>query len=182
MTNNPGKQIARRVRLKEIETAMLAGVRTGDICSDLAPKYDVSRATIRRDIKAVSKAHQGEIFAYTELESRGRYYAACVDLRRQAVDGIPCLDQYGNIRITGRDLKLAHQLDQEIARLRGMDSDGRAVMIAQDKFRAALDQVMTVVFTIVTDPEDRDKLLEGFKRLDQAGTGQIDPNLALIRE
>lgn len=59
MTNNPGKQLARRVRLKEIEAAMIAGVRTGDICTEFSERLEVSRATIRQDVKAISKAHQG---------------------------------------------------------------------------------------------------------------------------
>ena len=182
MTTNPGKQVARRVRLKAVESAMIAGTRTGDICAELAPQFKVSRDTIRRDIKAVSKAHQKEIFALTELESTGRYLAACIDLRRQAVEGVTVLDQYGNIRITGRDLKLAHQLDQEIARLRGMSVDGSVNMLVLQKYRTALEEIMVVVFSIVRDQETKNELMAGFERLDEQKNRELDPRMALIAE
>lgn len=103
-------------------------------------------------------------------------------MRRLAVEGIPGLDQSGNIRITNRDLKLAHQLDKEIAQLRGMAPDGGNGTITIEDFRTALDRIMAVAFSVVIDPEDRRKFMDGLAQLEEQFQGEANPRKALITE
>lgn len=167
---NPAKNANRRKRLRLVEELILNGFKTREIFDMVGTQYGVTYGTIRNDVVHVRKAHKDEINSQSELKGREVYLASILQLRRKSLTGWPEVDRFGTSRIKGRDFKLAHELDKEIARLSGVNikSDEKTVHLTVEKARSYLDSIMQVVFDNVQDEATRARIVAGFAELDEA--------------
>ena len=84
----------------------------------------------------------------------------------------------GQPQIRGRDFKLAHQLDKEIARLSGvrLASDERTIHVDLTRAREFMAQVMEIIFRHVSDPAIQEAIVADLEAFDSAmPTGQAGP-------
>jgi len=167
MPANPAKQAAKRKRLRVVEELMLNGYQTGEISDLIGSQYNVSYKTIRMDIVEINKAHRADITALTELEGRRRYLASLRQMRRKALSGWNEEDSSGVVRVRGRDFKLAHQLDQEIAKLSGvaLKHDEKTINLNITAARNEMERIMAAVFSIITDPSIQDLIIKAIESL-----------------
>jgi hypothetical protein len=167
MVKNPAKESAKRKRLKVVEELMLNGYRTGEIYDLIGEQYNVSYKTIRMDIVEINKAHNSEITKLNELEGRSKYLASLKQVRRKAMSGWNEEDSSGVSRVRGRDYKLAHQIDQEIARLSGvaLKQDEKTINLNITAARNEMEKIMGAVFSVVTDKEIQDLIIKEIEAL-----------------
>ena len=94
--------------------------------------------------------------AQNELEGSHRYLASLRQLRRKAITG---WDENGKTK--GKDLRLVHQLDQEIARLAGvrLKADEHTIHVDVQAARQFMEAVMAAVFEVVKSPQMREDIL-----------------------
>ena len=162
MVTNPAEQARRRKRLRVVEELLLNGYGPSEIHDLIGEQYSVAPGTIRNDIVAVNKAHRADITSATELEGREKYLASIRVIRRKALSGWNETDAQGVVKVRGRDFKLAHQLDQEIARISGVNLkvDDRTIKINMEKARGYLDLIFQIVFKHVEDEDTRKLILD----------------------
>ena len=144
------------VRLRAIEELYLAGYGPHEIYNLLKAQYPVTYGTYRNSIVTIRKAWGADIDAQNKLEGGHRYLASLRQLRRKALVGYKEED-----KIKGRDLRLVHQLDQEIARLAGvrLKADEHTIHVDVQAARQFMEAVMAAVFEVVKSPQMREDIL-----------------------
>jgi len=165
--SNPAKNTARRQRLRVIEELMLNGYRTREIFDMVGERYNICFGTVRNDIVKIHKSHKEEHNDLTELQGREVYLASLRQLRRKALTGWTEADNVGTQRIKGRDFKLAHSLDKEIAKISGVDLKGETLELTLGKARDLMDRAMIVVFNHVKDDLVRKRIVDELTQIDE---------------
>ena len=130
---------------------MIDGCQTGEIFDRLGEKHRVAYATIRKDVVEIGKAHRADIDRATELEGRCRYLASVRSLRIKALDA-------GN-------LKLVHTLNQEIARIFGVNLkvDDKSLNLSVEKAKEGREKAMMAVFSVVTDSSTQEEIIKALE-------------------
>ena len=148
MVRNPGIQVARRVRLREVQRLMLDGRKTKEIFDELGELHSVKYETICNDVSDINKAQESDFTDATELKGNADYVARTFELRIEA-------------KRTG-DLKLVHILNQELARLFGVNLkiDDKNYKITLDSAINHMDKVIGAVFTVIKEQDLRDLIIE----------------------
>lgn len=143
-------------RLRAIEELYYQGHTPQQIHTLLRDLYPVTRATIRNDLVAIRKQH-AELLLEQQPEIREQYFGRLHQIRRMVLKGWK--DPDGKIR--GRDFKLAHELDKEIARLLGLrlESDTQRLTVTMEAARSYVEHICDLIVQNVRDPEDRARLL-----------------------
>jgi len=156
-----GCSVRTQKRLRLVEELYLAGNGPTEIHAKVFDQYPVTYQTIRNDITKVRKAWGADLDAQNRLEGRHRYLASLRQLRRKALIGGP----------KGPDFRLVHQLDQEVARLSGVNLkvDDKTIKLDIEAARGFMEKVMAVVFEVVTDSDQREDLLDRLDNLEPAG-------------
>lgn len=151
----------RRRRLRSVEELYLNGYCAREITDLLDTTYGVAYGTIRNDIAAVRKWWTEDLGTRDATEGGQRYLASLRAMRRRVMDGWTETDVYGRSATKGRDYKLAHQLDKEIARLSGyrLKSDEQTIQLDVKQAQEYMTEVMAAVFKHVTDRETQDAIL-----------------------
>jgi len=69
----------------------------------------------------------------------------------------------------GRDFKLVHEIDKEIARFSGIDlkADKKNISLTIEKVRLYLDTIMGVIFRHVPDEDTQQAILKDLDHLDE---------------
>jgi hypothetical protein len=163
-----GKEVSKRKRLRVIEALILDGRKAKEIHEILQEgKTPVSYGTVRNDISEVYKAHKAEIDEATELKGRQDYLARCQLLRRKAFAGFRETDQQGNTRIRDRNLGIVAEMDRRIAQLSGVSlkGDERSIHLNITAARNEMDRVMLAVFSVVTDSDTQDLIIQAIEAL-----------------
>ena len=148
MVTNPGIQIARRVRLREVQRLMLDGRQTAEIFDELGELHSVTYETIKNDVSDINKSQRDSIDEATELKGNADYMARTFELRLKAKeDG---------------DLKLVHILNQELARMFGVNLkiDDKNFRLTLDRAIEHMDKVIQAVFSVVHDSDTQDRVIE----------------------
>lgn len=161
---------SRLQRLRAVEEMYLGGYCAIEIFELIGETYGVTRGTIRNDISAIRKIWGEDLSNRDRLEGQQRYMASLRSMRRRALKGWTEVDAQGATKIRGRDYKLAHQLDKEIARLSGVElaSDTKKVHVDIQAAREFMDRVMEIIFGVVTDREQQEAII---KALEADGEG-----------
>ncbi len=161
-------QRRRYVRMREVEELYLNGYSASEILTILGDRFNVVYGTIRNDIVAVRKRWRGELEPKVTDGAAERYLGGIKSLRRKALSGWKEQTFSGETRVKGRDYKLVFELDKEIARLSGVSlkSDEKALKITIEKAKAYIDDVLDVIFDIVTDQDQRQQIAERLEILD----------------
>ena len=131
-----------------VKALILDGKRTGEIYKIIKEEHNVAYATVRKDVMEIRKAHLDDIDKATELEGTAVYFARTMDLRTEAK-----LD---------RDLKLVHTLNQELARLFGVNLkiDDKNFRLTLDSAIDHMDKVIKAVFSVITESALQDRIIE----------------------
>lgn len=159
MTASPAQQLRRQKRLREVEQLYLDGYGPLEIWEMIGNRHRVTRETIRQDTTDIRRAWMEDLDSLTKLEGSQRYLAATRLTRRLAMSG------------DAKDLKLAHQLDKEIARLSGVKlaSDEQTIHVDVQQAREHMDQVLEVVFRHVEDRAVQEAIVADLEALGEAG-------------
>jgi len=168
VSGNPAIRTSTRARLRLVEELVLSGYRAKEIHEKLSENISVTYGTIRNDIVRLRKQHRKDLDEKTELVGRDEYNARLKTLRRKALTGWVEVDHVGSTKIKGRDLKLVHELDKELARFSGVDlkQDTQNVVMTVEKVRGYLDRIMGVVFVHVTDTQLREAIIGDLARIE----------------
>ena len=154
-TNRHNTAVAKstRKRRRLIEKLYLDGYGPLEIADRLPKQHRVQYGTVRKDIVEIRKAWVADIDAMDEFEGRHRYLARTRDLRRKA-------DRM-------EKLELAHTLDKEIARLSGVNlkADDLTWQITLTAAVARIDDVMTAVFSVVTDHDTQEQIIDAIEAI-----------------
>lgn len=161
----PDKKHTTRARLRVVEELYISGYGPKDIHEKIKKKFPVRYGTLRNDIVDIRKAWAADLDGLNVLEGKHRYFAAMQQVRRKAMDGWEEGDA-----IKGRDYKLAHTIDQEIARLSGvrLKSDEKTIHLDIQEAKGFIEKVMEVVFEVVEDPDLCETIV---KRLEELAVG-----------
>lgn len=168
---NPPKSLTIRKRHRVIEELMLNGYRTREIFDIVGESYGISYGTLRNDVYAINKAHRADLGQLGEQTGREKYLASIRQIRRMTLRGWDEQDAQGVIRIRGRDFKLAHQLDKEIAGLSGvvLTTNDRTLHLNMEKARGYLELIFQVVFKHVPDQDIQKLILDDLEQIDATG-------------
>lgn len=154
------EQMRVRRRRHAVEDLYLNGVKAQEIHDRLGQTFGVTYGTIRNDIVAVRKAWRDQLKEMSTLEGPEEYVARLTQMRRAAYTGWEEDGKDGRKRIVGRDFRLVHQIDKELAKLQGVDiKDGASVTVNIQSVRAFMDKIMKRIFTVVTDPTMQDEIV-----------------------
>lgn len=155
-------------RLRAIEELYLNGYCAREIHQLLEPTYGVTYGTIRNDIVLLRRVWKYDTSHEETVEGKERYMASLRSMRRRVMKGWREKDVTGRERIVGRDYKLAHSIDKEIAKLSGVAvaSEGHSIHITIQAAREFMDRVMGVVMTHVTDAETQSAIIRDIERLE----------------
>lgn len=158
---NRAKEKGTRQRRRAVETEYLAGYGPAEIHDRLFKSYPVMPQTIRKDIVEVRKAWTADIDAVDEFEGRHRYLASLRELRKKAMIGWDEEGKFGSIT-KGVDYVLCHKLDQEIARLSGVNLkvDDKNINLNLKAAVAHMEDILQAVFSVVHDSEMQDRVIE----------------------
>jgi len=164
---------ARLERLRAVEELYLNGYKAREIYNLLSSRergtYDVTYGTIRNDIVMVRKLW-GHDIQNGGLEGRERYLASLKAMRRKVMTGWLEEGPDGRKRRAGRDYRLAHQIDKEIARIEGVEiaSDTHKIHLDITAARSFMDKVMEAIFEEIDDPELQARIVA---KLEASGAG-----------
>ena len=166
MTDRTTQQ-RKRLRMREVEELYLNGYCAKEIHDLIGAKHDVTYGTIRNDIVAVRKMWGDDLTHQDVTEGKRRFLASLRSVRRKALTGFRENTIRGDVRIKGRDYRLAYEIDKEIARVSGVTlaSDTRTLNVSIEQARAYMDEVMRVVFKHVTDPELQEAIIRDIEAL-----------------
>jgi len=167
MATNPGVSSSRKVRLRVIEGLMLSGAGAQEIHELTFPQFGVTYGTIRNDICDINKAHRKDLTKLNELEGREKYLASVRHLRRKAMSGWNEVGAQGEVKIKGRDYKLVHALDKEIASLSGvtLTAGDRTITLNMEKARGYLELIFSVVFKHVESEDTRQLIMDDIEQI-----------------
>ena len=148
-------------RLRAIEELYLNGYCAREIHRLLGEQYKVGYGTLRNDIVAIRKVWSDDTGNRDALEGKDRYLASLRSMRRRVMKGWEEPSRSGRMRIVGRDYKLAHQIDKEIARISGvrLASDEHTIHLDIEEARQYMQSVMEVVFKHVEDAAVREAIV-----------------------
>ena len=171
MTTPEPTPVARkkRLRLREVEELYLGGYCAKEIHDLIGERHAVTYGTIRNDICSIRKIWTDDVDKQDKFRGRQRYLAALKQVRRKVMGGWKESDGLrGHQKIRGRDYRLAHELDKEIATLSGVELSGsvRTVHLNVEVARDFMKAVMGVVFRYVTDAETRENIVNDLRKLD----------------
>lgn len=154
--------------MREVEELYINGYCAKEIHDLIGARHDVTAGTVRNDIVAIRKMWGDDLQHQDSVEGKRRYLASLRSVRRKAMSGHKELSIRGDVRIKGRDYKLAHEIDKEIARVSGVTlaSDSRTIHLSIEEARAYMDEVMRIVMLRVTDIETQQKIIADLEALD----------------
>lgn len=157
----------RRKRLRAVEELYLNGYCAKEIHDLIGEQFDVTYGTLRNDISAIRKMWGDDTEHRETLEGKDRYLASLRSMRRRVMSGWEEKDSTGRRKIVGRDYKLAHSIDKEIARLSGvrLANEEHTIHLTIEKARSFIDEVMSVVFKHVVDDETQHKIIADLEKL-----------------
>jgi len=147
MATNPATQAKKRKRLREVERMVLDERDTVEIFDSLGKLHKVTYNTIRKDVVEVRKAHRDAVDKATELEGTASHRARTIQLRLDAIES--------------GDLKLVHTLNQELARMDGVDLkiNERTININLKAAITHMEVVLQAVFTVIPDQAKQDLII-----------------------
>ena len=153
-------------RLRIIEEMYLGGHSPKEIHSAIGDKYDVSLGTIRNNIVTIRKSWTADKDSMDTQEGSQRYIASLRQLRRKA------LQPWEMGKKQGRDLRLVHQLDQEIARMSGvkLKADEKTIHLEVESAKKYIDEIMRVVFQHVLVPATRQAIIDDLEKINEPTT------------
>lgn len=155
MTKNSDRTSYKK-RLQITEDLMLSGYGAKQIHEKLSKDFKVAYGTIRNDIVKINKIHGERLDRATQLHSKQQLLARSHLLRRLALED-------------GRDLKLVHTINKDIAGLGGvtLSINDRTVTLNLEKARGYLDLIFNVVFSHVLDDKTRKLILDEVNLIEQ---------------
>jgi len=167
MTKKNPTHLSHHIRQRKVEELYLNGYKAAEIHKQLANVHPVTAATIRNDIWAVRKRWKEAVLPERSEDGREQYFASLHSVRRKALSGWQEESPAGP-KVRGRDFKLVHDIDKEIARMNGvpLKSDILNIDITVEKARDYLDAIMGIVFTHVTDKDARQSIVDDLAKLD----------------
>lgn len=159
--------VSRLKRLRAIEELYLNGYCAREIHGLIGEQYGVGYGTVRNDIVAIRSVWNDDSVNRDTLEGKDRYLASLRSMRRRVMKGWQEPGKDGRMRIVGRDYKLAHSIDKEIARLSGvrLASDEHTIHLDIEAARQFMEQVMSIVFTHVADNAVRERIVADLEAL-----------------
>ena len=169
MATNPAVSVAKRKRLRAVEELMISGLGATEIHEILEPRFSVTYGTIRNDIVTVRKVHRSDFDSMTELRGREDYLAAVRQVRRKAITGWTETDAQGATRIKGRDYRLVHNIDKEIASLAGvrLTAGDKTITLNMERAREYLQVIFNIVFKHVVDEDTRKLILTDIELIEE---------------
>jgi len=158
----------RRQRLREVEELYLNFYCAKEIHDILGEKWDVTHGTIKNDIVTIRKWHKAAVEEKDVDSGRQGYVARLKSIRRRAATGFKePTGIKGDVRIKGRDMRLVHDIDKEIARMEGVElkSDSRTIHVDLEKARNFIKEIMEIVMRRVIDREIQIAIIDDIEKL-----------------
>lgn len=161
-----------RVRLRAVEEMYLNGYCASEIHDLIGTQFAITYGTVRNDIVKIRKMWREDNTEQDEDTGKDRYLAALRQLRRRALSGFE--EEHATVggvikRTVGRDPRLAHGIDKEIAMLSGvrLASNERTIHLSIEEARKFIGKVMEIVMRRVPDAETQSLIIKDLEALDE---------------
>lgn len=157
-----GESIPRKTTIKRwkyIEAQYLNGFNATQIHAMLPKQFRVVHGTVKNDIVQIRKRWAEDASDLEKFDGRHRYLASLREIR--------------TLSIESGDIKLASQMDKDIAKLSGVRfmSDEQTVHMDIRAARDYVKNIMEIVMRHVTDPEQQQAIISDIEALNDAEPG-----------